>query len=150
MSAIDKLPSDLRTLFSDELSIVSRKIRTLFDARVKRIGLTLARARLLRHVSQVDGLTQTELAEMLEVESPTLVRLLDGLEKQDLIKRCPVEGDRRAKHILLTENGLAQAAAVARIAEEVRAEILDDISEADLTSAIRVFRHIGKNIEATR
>ena len=95
-------------------------------------------------------MTQTELADALEIENPTLVRLLDGLEKQDLIKRCPVDGDRRAKHIELTKYGRAQASEVARIANEVRVEFLRDVSEADLIATIRVFRHIGENIETGR
>ena len=143
-------PPPSAVAFVDELSKLSRKLRTLFDARVKRIGLTLSRARLLRLLSEDDRMTQTELAVLLEIESPTLVRLLDGLEKQNLIRRCPVDGDRRANHIALTELGRAQAAHVARIADEVRVEILRNVSEAELVSAINIFRHIGENIEASR
>ncbi len=72
----------LRAEFLEELSVTSRKLRTLFDAQVRARGLTLARARTLIHLSRKDGMTQTELAEILEVEGPTLVRLLDGLEAQ--------------------------------------------------------------------
>jgi MarR family transcriptional regulator for hemolysin len=139
-----------RVAFVDELSKLSRKLRTLFDARVKRIGLTLSRARLLRLLSEDDGMNQTELAVLLEIEGPTLVRLLDGLEKQKLIRRCPVDGDRRAKHVALTDFGRARAADVARIADELRVEILKNLSEAELTTTIAVFRHIGENIEAGR
>jgi MarR family transcriptional regulator for hemolysin len=142
--------ADSRVAFIDELSKLSRKLRTLFDARVKRIGLTLARARLLRLLSEDDRMNQTELAVLLEIEGPTLVRLLDGLEKQNLIRRCPVDGDRRAKHVALTEYGRAQAADVARIADEVRVEILRNVSEAELAMTVGVFRHIGENIEAGR
>ncbi|WP_210485011.1 MarR family winged helix-turn-helix transcriptional regulator [Microvirga antarctica] len=142
--------ADARALFIDELTKVSRKLRTLFDARVRRIGLTLSRARCLRHLMQADRMTQTELADALEIENPTLVRLLDGLEKQNLIERCPVDGDRRAKHIALTAFGRAQAEEITRIAGEVRVEILRDLSEADLLASIEVFRHIGETIEACR
>src|SRR4051812_25393333 len=90
---------ETRVEFADELSKVSRKMRTLFDSRVKTIGLTLARARMLMLLAKKEGMTQTELADALEVETPTLVRLLDGLEKQEMIERRPVQGDRRANQI---------------------------------------------------
>ena len=91
-----------KAAFSEELWKVSRKMRTAFDARVRAEGLTLARARALIFLGKKDCMTQTELADALEIEGPTLVPLLDGLEKQGLIERRPVDGDRRAKQIALT------------------------------------------------
>src|SRR5918997_712333 len=116
----------LRAEFLDELSVTSRTLRTLFDARVRAKGLTLARARTLIHLVRKDGMTQTELAEVLEVEGPTLVRLLDGLEAQGLTERLPVAGDRRAKQNALTREGHKLAAEVTRLADELREEVLAD------------------------
>jgi MarR family transcriptional regulator for hemolysin len=135
-------------LFSDELAIISRKMRTLFDARVRARGLTLARARTLMHLARKDRMTQTELAEVLEIEGPTLVRLLDGLGNQGLIVRQPVEGDRRAKQIALTDMGREQAGEVSRLADEIRSEVLANVSEVDLLTAVRIFKIMGQNIAA--
>jgi len=136
----------LRTGFLEELSIASRKLRTLFDARVRAKGLTLARARTLMHLARRDGMTQTELAEILEVEGPTLVRLLDGLEAQGLTERRPVEGDRRAKQIALTAEGQQLAAEVTRLANELREEVLADIPEADLIAGAATMRAVVRKI----
>jgi MarR family transcriptional regulator, transcriptional regulator for hemolysin len=136
----------LRAEFLEELSVTSRKLRTLFDARVRAKGLTLARARTLMHLARKDGMTQTELAEILEVEGPTLVRLLDGLEAQGLTERRPVEGDRRAKQIALTEEGHRLAAEVTRLGHELREEVLADIPEADLIAAAAAMRAIARKI----
>jgi MarR family transcriptional regulator, transcriptional regulator for hemolysin len=148
MLAIKVAARDPRVEFADELSKVSRKMRTLFDARVKTIGLTLARARILMLLAKQEGMTQTELAEALEVENPTLVRLLDGLGSQNLIERLPVDGDRRAKQVALTAPGRALAAKVGRLADEFRIEILTDVSEADVKAATRLLRGMSRNIEA--
>jgi MarR family transcriptional regulator, transcriptional regulator for hemolysin len=137
-----------KATFSDELWKVSRKMRTLFDARVRAEGLTLARARALIFLGKKDCMTQTELADALEIEGPTLVPLLDSLEKQELIERRPMEGDRRAKQIALTPIGHEQAAYVDRIVKEFRSDVLRDISEDDLKAAIRVFHAMGRNLEA--
>jgi len=136
----------LRASFLEELSVASRKLRTLFDARVRAMGLTLARARTLMHLARKGGMTQTELAELLEVEGPTLVRLLDGLEAQGLIERRPVEGDRRAKQIVLTAAGQKLAAEVTRLANDVREEVLTDIPEADLITAAATMRAVVQKI----
>ncbi|MEZ0171549.1 MarR family winged helix-turn-helix transcriptional regulator [Microvirga sp. TS319] len=137
-----------KTTFSEELWKVSRKMRTLFDARVRAEGLTLPRARTLMFLGKKDCMTQTELADALEIEGPTLVPLLDGLEKQGLIERQPVDGDRRAKQIALTPTGQEQAAHVNGLVRDFRCDILKDVSDADLKAAIRVFHAMSRNIEA--
>lgn len=134
--------------FSEELWKVSRKMRTLFDARVRAEGLTLPRARTLILLGKKDCMTQTELADALEIEGPTLVPLLDGLEKQGLIERQPVDGDRRAKHIALTPAGQEQAAHVNGLVKEFRNDLLKDVGDDDLKAAIRVLQAMTRNIEA--
>jgi len=137
-----------KAVFSEELIKVSRKMRNLFDARVRAEGLTLPRARALIFLGRKGCMTQTELAEMLEIEGPTLVPLLDSLEKQGLIRRQPVDGDRRAKHIALTSAGQEQAAHMDALVQDFRRDVLKDIPEEDLQIAIRVCQAMVRNIEA--
>ena len=68
-------------------------------------NLTGAQFCVLTKLFEEEGLTQTELAHRLYIESPTLVRTLDRLEEADLIERRRVPTDRRAFHIFLTERG---------------------------------------------
>ncbi|MCP5848300.1 MarR family transcriptional regulator, partial [Klebsiella pneumoniae] len=96
-----------------------RKIRTLFDARVKQRGLTFARARTMMLLDRMEILSQKDLAEELEIETPTMVRLLDGLEKQGFIERRSVDGDRRAKQIVMTPLGAELASEVSQLAQEL-------------------------------
>ena len=73
--------------FVAELGRVSRRWRAELDERLRHTGLTQARWLALFQVSQQEGaLTQRELADLLGIEGPTLVRILDGLEKQGLIR----------------------------------------------------------------
>ena len=104
--------TDPRERLLDDLSRVQRKMRALFDARVKERGLTLPRARALLILGRGAQLNQRELAEELDIETPTLVRLLDGMEKQGFSERQSVEGDRRAKQIAMTPRG-------AKVAEDI-------------------------------
>ena len=132
----------------DDITTLTRKMRTVFDNKVKVRGLTLARARILRLLKRSGaGLTQSVLASELEIEGPTLVRLLDNLEGLGWIERQPVEGDRRAKQIALTQAGLLEAEEVERIARDFREALFRDIDPAEMATAIRVIALVHANME---
>lgn len=131
-----------------DMSVVGRKLRRLFDIFAKEHDMTLPRARALFLLSNHQCMTQTELAAALEIETPTLVRLLDGLEKQGLVIRSHVEGDRRAKHISLTETAHEQVAELQQVAEVLRIRILEGLGEEDLDAGLRILRIILKNMDA--
>lgn len=130
----------------DDLSRVQRKMRALFDARVKERGLTLPRARALLILGRGVNLNQRELADELDIETPTLVRLLDGMEKQGFIQRQSVEGDRRAKQIAMTPRGAKVAGEVLELARSLRADVLKSISAQDMSTTVKVFAAMSDNI----
>jgi MarR family transcriptional regulator for hemolysin len=135
-------------LLLEELTILSRRMRTVFDARVRRVGLTLARARiLLRLKKSGSGETQKALAEELEIEAPTLVRLLDGLQEAGTVARVAVDGDRRAKGIVLTTDGRRQAGEVEKTLSAFRTDMLSGIAAEDLDVTLRVIRQMQTNLE---
>lgn len=136
-----------RQLF-DALSSVNRKLRALFDARVKERGLTLSRARALFALSKRDGLNQRELAEELGIETPTIVRLLDGMEKQGFIERRIEASDRRAKQIHMTERGRGIADEIDKLACEIRQQVLDGVDAKDKATALQVVSMMAGNILA--
>ncbi|WP_104665830.1 MarR family winged helix-turn-helix transcriptional regulator [Ensifer adhaerens] len=140
-------PTVNRELF-DALSLVNRKLRAVFDARVKERGLTLSRARALFALTKKDGLNQRELADELDIETPTLVRLLDGMEKQGFIERRVEVSDRRAKQVHMTELGRTVADEILRLADEIRAEVLQGIDAAELAVTKRVVRAIADNVQS--
>jgi len=131
----------------DEMAAFNRKLRSFFDARVAEKGLTLARARTLFALSRRGSLTQKELAEELEIETPTLVRLLDAMEKQKLIERRSDEIDRRAKRIHMTPAGLQTFEDVDAQAKAMRAEIALDISTDEIRVALNVVRRLTANLQ---
>ena len=142
-------PGKLRFDILEEMANVTRKTRTLFDARVREKGLTLARARTLLRVHDSETTNQRELADELEIESATLVRLIDGLEMQGLIERREVEGDRRAKHVVLTAEGIELAGIVERMAKQVAVDVLAGIPQQELERALTVSRRMAANLDAT-
>ncbi|RKK04715.1 MarR family transcriptional regulator [Pseudoroseomonas wenyumeiae] len=139
----------VREAFGAELRRVFFRWRSCFDAELRASGQTLARARVLALLAQEeDGLLQRELALQLSIENPTLVRLLDGLERQGLVARVPEAGDRRANRVALTSQASPVAAEVTGISGRLRDRVLQGVDEADLATALRVLRSISANLDA--
>ncbi|KQV43410.1 MULTISPECIES: MarR family transcriptional regulator [unclassified Rhizobium] len=134
-----------RELF-DALANVNRKLRVLFDARVKETGLTLSRARVLFTLLRRNGLNQRELAEELGIETPTIVRLLDGMEKQDFVERRLEASDRRTKRIHLTAHGRQSAEEIEEVARKIRVEVLEGIDPEEKRVTLKVVNTVIDNI----
>lgn len=143
---MDLSRADLSAEMIDVMAKVNRKLRTVFDARVKERGLTLARARTLLRLNEQEGLYQKELAEVLEIENATMVRLLDGLERQSFIERQTVPGDRRAKRIVMTPEGKEIAEQVVKLADDVRDDLLQDISDEELRVTLTVLNKMSSSM----
>src|ERR1700757_774436 len=81
---------------------VARLLRTFADHAAGRYGMTRAKWAWLARLDRFEGLKQTELAEMLDLQPITLTRLLDGLADNGLIERRTDPDDRRAQALYLT------------------------------------------------
>jgi MarR family transcriptional regulator for hemolysin len=133
--------------FLGRLSQASRAMRTCFDSELKTLDLTLSRGRLMLHlVSASHVVTQSELTDVLEVEHPTIVRLLDGLEQSGHVQRQPLPGDRRAKAVVLTAEGQAIGERVLRMTDSLSERLLEGISREDIDVAERVLVALSDNL----
>ena len=85
------------------ISDVSRLMRRVYDRRVEPLGLTRAQWRVLVHLYRREGISQTELAAVLEIEKPTLGRLVDRLEEKGWVDRRVDARDQRARRLMVTD-----------------------------------------------
>jgi MarR family transcriptional regulator for hemolysin len=85
-----------------------------------------------------DGVRQGALVEALGIEPPSLVPLLDQLERSGLVERRPCVADKRAKTLHLTPTGHDLATRAEAAAETVRSALLGGISVEDLAATVRV------------
>ncbi|MGO4854518.1 MarR family winged helix-turn-helix transcriptional regulator [Phaeovulum sp. W22_SRMD_FR3] len=127
----------LRTLIR-----VNQLLRRHYDDKAQALGLTMSRARVISQVARTPGVTQTELARHLEIETPSVKRLLDGLEAGGFVQRCAVEGDRRANGIFLTARAQAEAGDIVGFLEKLAAEIFADVDPADVQAGTRLLDRI--------
>ncbi|WLQ14743.1 transcriptional regulator SlyA [Hahella aquimaris] len=133
-------------LFSFTLARLNRRWRKLLDDRLSDLGLTQSRWVTLLYLQRLGGdLTQKELANALSIESPTLVRLLHGLEESGLVTRTECGQDGRAKRIRLTAAAESYLETVNERAAALRSEMLAGVSPQDLELCLQVFARIEKN-----
>ncbi|MBY0323812.1 MAG: MarR family transcriptional regulator [Reyranella sp.] len=134
--------------FGFRVARISRRLRQAVDAELRAYGLTDATWRPLAYVGKLGGgVRQKELAMALSIEGPTLVRLLDNLERRGLIERREDETDRRARGIYLTRAGRDLAVRVAKVGAEVQARALAKVSPADLDICQAVFDKIDRELD---
>ena len=134
--------------FGFSVARIARRLRQAVDAELRLIGLTEATWRPLVYVRRLGGgVRQKELATALSIEGPSLVRLLDGLERRGLIERREDETDRRARGIYLTPVGRDLAVRVAKIGTEIQGRLLAKIPPADLEICQRVLGSIERELE---
>ena len=125
------LREDVSRNFGFLLNDVARLLRTAYDRRIRELGLTRAQWWVLTHVFRAEGITQTELAEVLEVEKPTLGRLLDRLEAKGWVKRTHDARDRRVWRVRLTKEVEPALRTMRSIAAELRRDALAGLSAAE-------------------
>ena len=93
-------------------------------------------------------MTQRDLAESLNIEEPTLARLLNRLENCGWIKRESARHDRRCKTVHLQRKSSRLLQQIEETARELRHEILSTISPDDLQTCLRVLSEIRHNAGA--
>ncbi|WP_417565340.1 MarR family transcriptional regulator [Marinobacter sp.] len=138
----------MREQFPFAVARVTRRWRKMLDERLKDLGVTQARWSTMVYLEKGgEGLTQRELASLMAIENPTLVRLLDSLEQQGLIERRPCPNDRRARRLHLTDAGRAFMDDLSGRAEVLREEMLKGISDEEIECTVKVFHKILENAE---
>ncbi len=113
--------------------------RNRVNERLKPLGLSQAAWLALWHLSFFPGgIGQTDLAERLGIEGPTLVRLLDRLAADSLIRREIAPHDKRCKQVVLTDDAKPVLAQVRAIIADLRGEIMAGIPDTQLLDGLRL------------
>lgn len=123
------------------LARASLLIARPFHRQLMRAGLSVPIWRVLACLSDRNGLTVSELADLSLLKQPTLTKVLDRMERQDLVRRNVDEDDRRRVLVSLTTTGRKQAEALlqqARGAERSIYPVLDAGRLAGLKQDLRL------------
>ena len=116
------------------LSQVSKAVARAFDDAMTQAGGSLSTWLVLRSLMPGGHQPQSELAQAVGVQGPTLTHHLNGLEAQGLITRTRDKADRRAHQVALTPEGRARFLQLRQTAERFDARLRGDLTgqEVDL------------------
>jgi len=122
---------------------VARLLKTYADQAARRYGATRAQWAVLSRLNRCEGLKQSELAELLDLQPISLTRLLDRLAENGLIERRPDPNDRRANRLYLTPAARPLLDRLTALGEEVMGQVLaglDDKATGRLLKDLGVMR----------
>jgi MarR family transcriptional regulator for hemolysin len=140
------LREDLSRNYGFLLMDVSRLMRTVYDRRVKSVGLTRSQWWVLNHLFRSPGVKQAELAAILEIERPTLGRLLDRLQRKGWVRREDDPRDRRAWRIYLTKAAEPAMRKLRKQAAKLRSDALAGLSAAERERFVDTLLAIKANL----
>ncbi|TLS78350.1 MarR family transcriptional regulator [Mariprofundus erugo] len=125
---------------------VARLLRRRFDRRAGTLGLTRAQWSVLFHIHRNEGVTQSCLAQLMELQPITLARLVDRLEQDEWAERRAHPTDRRAKCLYLKEKAMPVLEQMQAISAGIRAEAMHGLSPEACDALLDALLHIKGNL----
>jgi MarR family transcriptional regulator, transcriptional regulator for hemolysin len=129
-------PRNPRREFAFLLNDVARLLRTFADQRARQFGMTRAQWAVLVRLEHAEGLKQSELAELLDLQPITLTRLVDRLCANGLIERRADPNDRRVKRLYLTAQARPLMDRLAELGGDMMATVLEGFDLATIERMI--------------
>jgi MarR family transcriptional regulator, transcriptional regulator for hemolysin len=128
------------------LNDVARMLRTYADHRAAQFGITRAQWVVLARVDRSEGLKQSELADMLDLQPISLTRLLDKLCDSGLIERRADPADRRAKRLFLTPAAGPLLEKLGELGEDLMATALAGVGPESVERMIAQLGVVKENL----
>jgi DNA-binding MarR family transcriptional regulator len=139
---------DLKRQLIAQLVESSRLLRNFIDHRAKSRGTTRAQWIVLFRLREQEGLSQVDLADVLELQPISLVRLLDRLVEHGLLERRHDPKDRRANRLFLTASGRQLVDDLDGLRDAIATDVMRDLSEDTVKTTLRALRDIKDRIKA--
>jgi DNA-binding MarR family transcriptional regulator len=139
---------DLKRQLIAQLVESSRLLRNFIDHRAKSRGTTRAQWIVLFRLREQEGLSQVDLADVLELQPISLVRLLDRLVEHGLLERRHDPKDRRANRLFLTAKGRQLVDDLDGLRDAIATDVMRDLSEETVKTTLHALRDIKDRIKA--
>ena len=125
---------------------VARLLRTVFERRVRSLGLTRAQWVVIARIHRHPGLSQTEIADLLEIEKATAGRLIDRMEAKGWLERRADPNDRRINRLHLTDVSRRMHALIWPVAEAKVGDALSDLSTSEQRTLAKLMRRVKQQL----
>lgn len=148
LEAAQSMSLELKKQLITQLVESSRLLRNYIDNRAKGRGTTRAQWIVLFRLREQEGLSQVDLADVLELQPISLVRLLDRLVEHGLVERRHDPRDRRANRLFLTAAGRQLANDLDSLRESIATDVLQDIPAAAIETSLETLRDVKDRIKS--
>jgi len=138
---------DLKKQLIMQLVESSRLLRNYIDHRAKARGTTRAQWIVLFRLREQEGLSQVDLADALELQPISLVRLLDRLVEHGLVERRSDPRDRRANRLFLTASGRQLADDLDSLRNAIATDVLQEMPTAALETSLKTLQDVKDRIK---
>jgi DNA-binding MarR family transcriptional regulator len=109
-------------------------------------GLSAGQPRMLNYIAQNDGCIQREISNACHLEPASVTSVLNSMEKAGLIVRKPVQGDKRALAVYLTDKGREMKKVADEIFINMESECFRGFSEEEKILAKDFLTRIHRNM----
>ncbi len=127
---------------------LSRRYVLRFEQHASEISLTLMQCKALAQLEQNEGVSQSRLADLTDIEPMTMVRILDRMEADRILERRPDPADRRARRLYLTDKAAPLLKEIWRLVEVTRSEMFAGVSKQDREVFLDVLERLHANASA--
>lgn len=121
-------------------------MRTVFDRRVRNLGLTRPQWLAIVRLQRRPGASQSELADMMEIEKAPAGRIVDRMQEKGLIERRADPGDRRINRIYLTARGEQIYNTIYPLSVETVQDALSELSLKDREMLVRLLTRVKSTL----
>jgi MarR family transcriptional regulator, transcriptional regulator for hemolysin len=142
------MSQDLKRQLIAQLVESSRLLRNYIDHRAKGRGTTRAQWIVLFRLREQEGLSQVDLADVLELQPISLVRLLDRLVEHGLLERRHDPRDRRANKLFLTSVGRQLVDDLDSLRTSIAEDVLQDVATDRIQTSLETLRDIKERIKS--
>lgn len=125
---------------------VSRMRRSAFDRYLKPMNITRSQWWVLAYLSREDGMTQSQLAEELDLGKVGMGGLIDRLEKTGMVRREPDQSDRRINRVFLEPRSKALVTKMRGLNHKFNTRVFDGIPESQLEATAVTLDAMKRNI----
>ena len=140
------LEYDFKESIGYSVAMANRALRKALDSELGQYGITFAQWQVLAGLALEGETSQVKLAELIGVEGPTLVRILDRMEQKGWIKRKTSSLDRRQKLISPTKKVEGVWKKMTECAHGVRDGAVKGISMKDVANLQKLLKKIRENL----
>lgn len=130
------------------LKDVTRLYTRRFEERAQALSLTLPQCKALTYLARNEGVSQKRLAELIEIDPMSLVRILDRMEADGWVERHADPQDRRARCLVVTDRARPIIDLIWQIVAETRAEALTGLADEERARLLELLERVHVNLLA--